>query len=176
MVKIKDLSIQYYSKKNKTLQQVSFDIKKGDFLAILGPSGIGKTTILNAIANLLPSKTKIEGEINFSIKTPTINYVFQSPTLLPWKNLRDNIIYGLEAKKINKEKIKDKAERIIKLVGLDGHENSYPHELSFGMQQRVNFGRALICNPDVLLLDEPFTALDKNTKEKIPRSTPCRLL
>ena len=93
--------------------------------------------------------------------------VFQDPTLLPWRTVTKNIFYGLEAKKASKEAIKSATKKIIEMVGLGGSENYYPHQLSLGMQQRVNFARALVCQPDILLLDEPFSALDIKTKKKI---------
>jgi NitT/TauT family transport system ATP-binding protein len=171
MIEIKDLYVKYYNNNKIALNGISFSVQKGELVAILGPSGVGKTTLLNLIGGIISSSKEVEikGSVILGEKKEklNINMVFQSPTLLPWRKVAGNISYGLETKKIPKEIIDEKAKEAIVLVGLEGAENYYPHELSLGMQQRVNFARALVCEPDILLLDEPFSSLDIKTKNKI---------
>jgi len=170
MLKIDNLSILYKSTGQLAVKDVSFSVKKGEVLALLGPSGCGKTTILNTISGLLTTKeAQIEGVIALGNgeKDLTMTTVFQEPRLLPWRRVLRNISYGLEASGLNKKEALVKASKIIKTVNLDNYENYLPAQLSIGMQQRVNFARALVCNPNIMLLDEPFSALDVDTKETI---------
>jgi NitT/TauT family transport system ATP-binding protein len=141
-------------------------------VAILGPSGCGKSTTLNVIAGLLKEKeAEISGEIIWykEKNKPIIRMVFQEATLLPWRSVEKNIAFGLEIQKLSKEEIARKVQEMIQVVGLSDFAKSYPHQLSIGMQQRVNFARALVCEPDLLLLDEPFSALDNETKKIIQK-------
>lgn len=170
MLEIKNLFVQYNRAKNPSIQNISFKVEKGDHVAILGPSGCGKSTTLNIIAGLLTEKeAKIEGIMDwrFGRKKPVIRMVFQEATLLPWRTVGKNIAFGLETQKLSKEEIAAKVEAVLKVVGMLESAKSYPHQLSVGMQQRVNFARALVCEPDLLLLDEPFSALDQETKKSI---------
>jgi len=172
MLKIDNLSVTYNSTEEKVLGRISFEVKKGEIVALLGPSGCGKTTILNVVAGLLDKKEAlIEGEISFEKerKNTKVHVVFQEPRLLPWRNVLRNVSYGLEAQKIPSKEWQQRAKEGIKMIGLNGYENHHPHQLSIGMQQRVNFARALVCKPDVLLLDEPFSALDVDTKKDIQK-------
>ena len=146
---------------------VSLDIADGEFVAIVGPSGCGKTTFLNAIDGLLPITS---GSLTLDarpIAGPGHDraMVFQQPSLLPWRTVMGNVAYGLELQGVAKPEARDRAHRYVELVGLRGFEESFPLELSGGMQQRVNLARALAVDPDVLLLDEPFAALDAQTRE-----------
>jgi NitT/TauT family transport system ATP-binding protein len=149
------------------LKNINLDIKDGEFICIVGPSGCGKTTFLNTVVGLLkPSRgeilldqKKIEGPGNDRAM------VFQNPSLLPWRTVLDNVLYGVELQKQLSTDKKQEAKEFIEMVGLKGYENHYPHELSGGMQQRVNLARALTVNPSLLLLDEPFSALDAQTRE-----------
>jgi NitT/TauT family transport system ATP-binding protein len=149
------------------LENINLDIKDGEFICIVGPSGCGKTTFLNTVVGLLkPSRgeilldqKKIEGPGNDRAM------VFQNPSLLPWRTVLDNVLYGVELQKQLSADKKQEAKDFIEMVGLKGYENHYPHELSGGMQQRVNLARALTVNPSLLLLDEPFSALDAQTRE-----------
>jgi NitT/TauT family transport system ATP-binding protein len=147
---------------------VDLDIRSGEFAAIVGPSGCGKTTFLNAVDGLVPisggTLTLDDRPISKPGKDRAV--VFQQPSLLPWRTVMGNVIYGLELQRsIPKKDAIARAQRLINLVGLDGFDNSFPSELSGGMQQRVNLARALAIDPEILLLDEPFAALDAQTRE-----------
>jgi NitT/TauT family transport system ATP-binding protein len=172
LLEIKNLSVRYKSTKQLVVKDISFTINKGDIVAILGPSGSGKTTILNIISNLIGKKdVEVSGDINFvdTKDALNINTVFQEPRLLPWRNVLRNISYGLEIKNKNIKDTFKKSKDILNMVGLDGFDNYSPSQLSIGMQQRVNFARAVVCRPDLLLMDEPFSALDLETKYKIQK-------
>ena len=150
------------------LSDVSFSVGDGEFMAIVGPSGCGKTSMLNIVAGLL---TYEEGNViidNKKVKGPGIDraVVFQHASLLPWRTIAGNVRYGMELQRRFDEKtMKERADYFIKLVGLTGFERHYPSDLSGGMQQRVNLARALAADPAVLLMDEPFAALDAQTRE-----------
>ncbi|MCY9666819.1 ABC transporter ATP-binding protein [Paenibacillus alginolyticus] len=151
----------------QAVRDVSLQIKPQEFVCIVGPSGCGKSTFLNAVAGLLPHNkgqllldgTKIAGPGQDRA------VVFQSPALLPWRTVVGNVKYGLELRGTKASVMEERAMSMIKLVGLSGHEHKYPNELSGGMQQRVNLARALASDPELLLLDEPFSALDAQTRE-----------
>ena len=146
---------------------VSCEIADGEFVAVVGPSGCGKTTFLNAIDGLLPITSGALALDGRPIVGPGHDraMVFQQPSLLPWRTVMGNIAYGLELQGVSKPEAQDRARRFVELVGLHGFEESFPLELSGGMQQRVNLARALAVDPEVLLLDEPFAALDAQTRE-----------
>lgn len=149
------------------LQNINLHIKDGEFICIVGPSGCGKTTFLNTVVGLLkPSKGEIlldQQKIDGPGKDRAM--VFQNPSLLPWRTVMENVLYGVELQKQVTAEKKKEAKEFIEMVGLKGYENHYPHELSGGMQQRVNLARALTVNPSLILLDEPFSALDAQTRE-----------
>jgi NitT/TauT family transport system ATP-binding protein len=150
------------------LSDVSVSVADGEFLAIVGPSGCGKTTLLNIVAGLLPYE---EGTVSIAgkkVQGPGIDrsVVFQHSSLLPWRTIAGNIRYGMELqRRFDKKTMLERTEHFIKMVGLTGFERHYPSELSGGMQQRVNLARALASDPEVLLMDEPFAALDAQTRE-----------
>ena len=150
------------------VSDVSFSVGDGEFLAIVGPSGCGKTSMLNIIAGLLPYE---EGTVTIDgkrVSGPGIDraVVFQHASLLPWRTIAGNVRYGMELqKRFDQATMKERTEYFIKLVGLTGFERHYPSELSGGMQQRVNLARALAADPVVMLMDEPFAALDAQTRE-----------
>jgi NitT/TauT family transport system ATP-binding protein len=147
---------------------VDLDIRTGEFLAIVGPSGCGKTTFLNAVDGLIPISSGSLTLAGRPIRGPGPDraMVFQQPSLLPWRSVLANVLYGLELQgRVPRREAVRRAREFIGLVGLAGFEHSYPLELSGGMQQRVNLARALATDPEILLLDEPFAALDAQTRE-----------
>lgn len=164
---VKDLSAIYPDPRGDlhALGNVSFSVHESEFVCVLGPSGSGKSTLLRMIAGLLKPTT---GTLTFSSPgKPKIGFVFQSPNLMPWRTVRQNIQLPLEIEKRSKEEIRSKTDDLIQLVGLEGFEENLPRELSGGMAQRVSLARALIHDPDILLLDEPFGSLDALTREKM---------
>jgi NitT/TauT family transport system ATP-binding protein len=148
--------------------EVSLSVADGEFVAVVGPSGCGKTSLLNVVAGLLPFE---EGEVRIdgrAVNAPGVDraVVFQHPSLLPWRTVSGNVRYGMEMqRRFDPAVMRERVERFVALVGLDGFQCRYPSELSGGMQQRVNLARALACDPSVLLMDEPFAALDAQTRE-----------
>jgi NitT/TauT family transport system ATP-binding protein len=151
------------------LNDVNLTIAPGEFVCIVGPSGCGKTTFLNIVSGLVPlsgGRILLDGK---PLEGPGRNrsQVFQSPSLLPWRNTLGNVLWPMELQGVRAAEAHKQALSHIELVGLKGFENQYPHELSGGMQQRVNLARALALNPDLLLLDEPFAALDAQTRENM---------
>lgn len=170
-VVIKNVYMNYHSLKGTTpaLKNVSFSIKEGEFVSIVGPSGCGKSTLLNIIAGLLPSSNGeiyIDNEKRNSI-SPKIGYMFQKDQLFGWLNVWDNIALGLKIqKKYNKEK-KELIENLLTSYGLKDFKKHHPDELSGGMRQKVALIRTLALSPEVLILDEPFSALDYQTRLNI---------
>lgn len=151
------------------IKDIDFSVQSGEFLTLVGPSGCGKSTLLDLLLGLSkPTKGRIliDGQ---EIKGPGLDrgIVFQQYALFPWKTTRGNVEFGLEAQGVPKNERKEKAEYYIELVGLKDFVNRYPHELSGGMKQRVAIARSLAFNPDVLLMDEPFAALDAQTRETL---------
>ena len=149
------------------LSEVNMSLESGTFYSFVGPSGCGKTTLLHMIHGLMPT-TKGQIFLNGErVTNPTSNkaLVFQQALLLPWRNVTDNISFGIENDRSKTEEEKRKiCENYIQIVGLKGFEGHYPHELSGGMQQRVNLARALAVDPEILLMDEPFGSLDAQTR------------
>lgn len=145
---------------------VDLDVFEGEFLCIVGPSGCGKTTLLKILAGL---ERPTEGEAlvrGRPIKGPGPDrvMVFQDHVLFPWRTVLGNVLFGLELKGVPRREAVEEAMKYIELVGLEGFESAYPHELSAGMRQRAALARALACDPDVLLMDEPLSALDAQTR------------
>jgi NitT/TauT family transport system ATP-binding protein len=152
----------------EALRDMSLDFPKGQLTSLLGPSGCGKTTLLKIIAGLL-APNQGEVYVNGQIVTepgPDRAFVFQDFALMPWASVIRNVAFGLELRKVAKSEREDIARKYIKDVGLDGFENSFPHELSGGMRQRVGLARALSVDSPVLLMDEPFSAVDEQTRRK----------
>lgn len=150
----------------EAVQDVSFTASPGEFIVLLGPSGCGKSTLLGALAGHLPIT---KGTIHLDGKPvngpdPERGLVFQQHTLFPWKRAIDNVAFGLKMKGVSLKERRQQAKELLMLVGLTGFENRYPSELSGGMQQRVEIARVLINKPRVLLMDEPFGALDAQTR------------
>ena len=153
----------------QALDDLSFSVNAEQFICVLGPSGCGKTTLLRVLAGLLPPT---QGEViygNSSLKAPRhgVGMVFQKANLMPWRTVLENILLPLEIQSIPHQDAMAKAQSLIELVGLVGFEASLPRDLSGGMAQRVAISRALIHEPDVLLLDEPFGSLDALTRERM---------
>jgi NitT/TauT family transport system ATP-binding protein len=148
------------------VDDVSLDVAPGEFLSIIGPSGCGKSTLFNVIGGLLSS---YEGRVSVAGETisgphASIGMVFQEESTFPWRSVTDNVAFPLELIGMPKDKRMERARHFIKLVGLDGFENRYPGELSGGMRQRVSLARTLASEPKILLMDEPFAALDEQTR------------
>jgi NitT/TauT family transport system ATP-binding protein len=148
------------------LDEVNLEIREREFIALLGPSGCGKSTLLYLIGGFLPIQ---QGDIlvrgqPIDGPSPERGIVFQHFALYPWKTVRKNILYGLQKQNMSKAECREVAQHFINLVGLKGFEESYPSQLSGGMKQRVAIARTLALNPDILLMDEPFGALDAQTR------------
>ncbi|GAW93688.1 ABC transporter ATP-binding protein [Calderihabitans maritimus] len=151
------------------LREVNLEVREGEFLCLLGPSGCGKSTLLNLVAGFdQPSSGRvlIDGEVVTGPK-PRYIAIFQNYGLFPWRTVLGNVEYGLEAKGVSRSRRREIAKEYIRLVGLEKFINSHPHELSGGMQQRVAIARALAVDPEVILMDEPFGALDAMTRLKM---------
>jgi NitT/TauT family transport system ATP-binding protein len=169
VISVDRLSLTYGKKDTGVLalSDISFSIADGEFISIVGPSGCGKSTLLKILAGLLPPS---EGQATLN-GTPIkgarrdIGVVFQTPVLFPWRTVLQNVLLPADVQGLEKEKMRKRAMDLVRLVGLEGFENRYPRELSGGMQQRVGIIRALIHDPAILLMDEPFGALDAMTRE-----------
>ncbi|MBB4652143.1 NitT/TauT family transport system ATP-binding protein [Aminobacter niigataensis] len=174
-ISIKNLSVSFRTKTSTVtaLDDVSFDIAPGSFLSIVGPSGCGKTTLLKILSGVLqPTSGTVlfDGEPLSRLKTQgQVGYVFQRPLLLPWRTTLDNVMLTMEVARRGMSRAEREAEarRWLKIAGLQGFEERFPHELSGGMQQRVSICRALAFQPRILLMDEPFAALDEITRETL---------
>jgi ABC-type nitrate/sulfonate/bicarbonate transport system ATPase subunit len=171
-LRARDVRIDYWQERSRrsfcAVDGVSLDVREGEFVAIVGPSGCGKTTFLNAVDGLIPVSSGALWLDDRPLKGPGHDraMVFQHPSLLPWRTVLANVAYGLEIQgKISRAAARERARDYVRLVGLEGFEEHFPLELSGGMQQRVNLARALATDPQVLLLDEPFAALDAQTRE-----------
>ena len=174
-LEVRDLAIGYTAKRDGrfrlAVENVSFAIAEGEFVCVVGSSGCGKSTILNTVAGLIKP---VRGTVSVN-GTPVVGpgkdraVVFQVPALLPWRTVVSNVRYGLDIWKVPRENAERTARAMIELVGLSGNEDRYPNELSGGMQQRVNLARALAADPKLLLLDEPFAALDAQNRETMQR-------
>jgi len=148
------------------LDNINMNVEKGSFVSIVGPSGCGKSTLLYLIAGLEKAD---EGSITVSGKKvenpgPDRVVVFQEDGLFPWLTVFDNVTYGLKLKGLSTEEVQEKALDVLQMVHLSQYVDSYPHQLSGGMKQRVSIARALVMEPDILLMDEPFSALDEQTR------------
>ena len=171
---LEKINMVYTDAKNNArtvLDDLSLHIRKGEFLSLLGPSGCGKTTLLRIIADLQQQTSGTVQVAGSSAKQARLSHkygmVFQTPALLEWRTVLENIELPLELQKIPKRERRKRALEQLEIVDLQGYENSYPHQLSGGMQQRVGIARALVTEPEILLMDEPFSALDEFTKERL---------
>ena len=173
-IMLKDIGMVYRTNDGRdvtALTGVTLDIEKGEFVSLVGPSGCGKTTLLRIIADLL---TPSSGDIKISGESPhdarlkrRYGIVFQSAVLYEWRTVKKNIMLPLEIMHVPPKEQSERAEKMLELVGLTEFTNHYPHQLSGGMQQRVGIARALAIQPEILLMDEPFSALDEFTREKL---------
>lgn len=162
-LEVKNLKKIYHDKYSETLalDNINFTIKDKEYISIIGPSGCGKSTILGIISNIIP---KSGGEIIFNKENPTIGYMLQEDSLFPWKTILENCLLGLEITKKLNEKTKQRAIELLTTYGLKDFMDKYPSSLSGGMRQRAALIRTLVLDPDILLLDEPFSALDYQTR------------
>ena len=167
-IHIRNLSKTYVTDESETvvLEDFSLDIRKGELITIVGPSGCGKTTILRMLAGLIPPTS---GQILIGNRECTApgadrGMVFQDFALFPWRSVRKNVEFGLEIAGLSKEERRERADKYLKIVGLEKFADHRVHELSGGMKQRVAIARAMVTNPDVILMDEPFGALDAQTR------------
>lgn len=174
-IKIENLSMVYKDKKGgqpvTALKDVNLEIKEGEFISLLGPSGCGKTTLLRIIADLLQhtsGKVTVRGQSPRDIRLQKkYGIVFQNPVLYDWRTVRRNVCMPMELLGMKKPERTSQVTKMLDLVGLSNFGKHYPYELSGGMQQRVGIARALAINPEILLMDEPFSALDEFTREKL---------
>ncbi|TKJ29106.1 MAG: hypothetical protein CEE40_09620 [Chloroflexi bacterium B3_Chlor] len=153
----------------RALRDISLQVLAQEFVSLVGPSGCGKTTLLRILGGLLEADrgaVLIDGQI-LTQPRREIGFIFQNPTLMPWRTVLKNVTLPLEVRGINGDANKKRAMELLGLVGLLGFENSYPHELSGGMQQRVAIARALVYEPSILLMDEPFGSLDAITRNQM---------
>lgn len=168
VLELKDVGLNYHSKSGETqaIKSISFSINDGEFVGLVGPSGCGKTTVLSLISGIIkPScgEVLVNGK-NIKSNETKIGYMFQKDLLFPWRTIMENVNLGLELQKIKQSK---KVVELLKKYGIYEFKDKYPHELSGGMRQRVALIRTLVLNPQILLLDEPFGALDYQTRQKV---------
>ncbi len=171
IISVNGLGKEFVTKGSKVeaLRDFSFYVHDGEFVAIAGPSGCGKSTFLKIVAGLIPFDSGTLTILGEPVHAPTagIGMVFQRPVLMPWRTVLKNIMFAAEIRKLDTQKCLARVEELIKLVGLSGFEKMYPFELSGGMEQRVSLCRALLTDPPILLMDEPFGALDAITREQM---------
>lgn len=144
------------------LDDISFDVKKGEFLVVVGPTGCGKTTFLNLLSKIIEPSSgdiKIDGE-SADPRKHNLAFAFQEPSAIPWLTVEDNLKFGLKIKKLPKQEIQTRVDKIITLLGLEKFRHQYPNELSVSCEQRVIIGRAFVMYPDLLLMDEPYGQMD----------------
>lgn len=171
-IRIEDVAKRYKSRQGESInaiEQVSLDIARGEFISLVGPSGCGKSTLLKIIGRLLPPSA---GQVRYrgipvGELRPRLGMVFQESLLLPWRTVLDNIMLPIEVMRLDPKAGRQRALDLLHMVGLDGFEQKYPFELSGGMQQRASIARALVSEPELLLMDEPFGALDALTREQM---------
>jgi len=168
MIEIKGVS-KRYGNGSLVLDAINMEIAKGEFVSIVGPSGCGKSTVLKLISGLTPPTS---GKIQVDRMTPKdareiVSYIFQDPTLLPWRTVRQNVGLGIELDRAASPQRRAKPAELLELVGLTHVAEAYPRELSGGMKMRVSIARALATSPRLLLMDEPFAALDEMTRDRL---------
>jgi NitT/TauT family transport system ATP-binding protein len=171
LLSLQDISVAYATRKGpvQALERLDLVVQPSSFVSVLGPSGCGKSTLVKLVAGLLKPTT---GRISFDGVTSTgarddVGVAFQQAALLPWKSALENVLLPLRLKGQTNAAARERAEGLLDLVGLTGSRDSFPHELSGGMQQRVSLARSLVRDPSVLVMDEPFSALDAMTRENM---------
>ena len=167
VIRMSDIVFTFPGQEQPVISGLDLEIEPGEFVAVIGPSGCGKTTLLRIIHGLLRPDSGLVTMGNEHIMKPARNrgFVFQSDCLLPWRRIVDNVGFPLELAGTKRNEAREKARAMLDLIGLGGTADKYPAQLSGGMRQRVNLARALTVDPDVLLMDEPFAALDAQTRE-----------
>ena len=172
MIRLDGVVKTYRTRKGDLVQalaETSLAVGENEFVTLVGPSGCGKSTLLKLVAGLVPV-TRGEIRVRDQIVRepfPDVGFVFQQPVLLPWRNVLDNVLFSVEMLGLDPRQYRKQAGDLLELTGLDGFETKYPRELSGGMQQRVAICRALLPDPSLLLMDEPFGALDAMTREEM---------
>lgn len=159
-IEVKDLTKRFGDL--LVLDNISFNVARGEFLSIVGPTGCGKTTFLNALSKLIPTTNGniyIDGEVA-DPKKHNISFVFQEPTCLPWRTVRENVAFGMEMKQFPKDKKEERLKYILDMVGLSDTADLFPNQVSASMEQRIAVARAFAVDPDLLLMDEPYGQLD----------------
>lgn len=159
LIETRNFSVTYGDRRVVALEGVNLTIEAGEIVVLVGPSGCGKTTLLNSVCGLLPTSATVSGSLTVA-KHVRLGYMPQKDALLPWRTVRGNVEVGPELQGFGKAERRAKADALIDLVGLSQFRDSYPHALSGGMRQRASLARTLACEPDVILMDEPFAALD----------------
>ena len=159
LIEARDFSVTFGSNRLVALKGVNLTIEAGEIVVMVGPSGCGKTTFLNSVCGLLPQSAEMSGTLTVA-KDVRLGYMPQKDALLPWRTVLGNVEVGPELRGFSKADRRAKSDSLIELVGLSQFRNNYPHELSGGMRQRVSLARTLAYEPDVILMDEPFAALD----------------
>jgi NitT/TauT family transport system ATP-binding protein len=153
-----------FANRLEALKDVDIDVREGEFLSLLGPSGCGKSTVLRLLAGLT---APTGGAIDWRGARPALSFVFQEPTLMPWATVFSNVWLPLRLGGVSKDKARSRVEEALDMVGLSGFADAYPRELSGGMKMRASIARALITRPAVMLMDEPFAALDEITRTRL---------
>lgn len=170
-LRVDDISVRFTTKRTEVtaLENIDLQLQAGELCSIVGPSGCGKSTLLKVVAGLVPPTTGTTTLLGRPVNKPRsdIGYVFQRAALAEWRSARRNILLQAEMRGMNRKEARRRADELIEMVGLRGFEDALPYELSGGMQQRVSLCRALLHRPPVLLMDEPFGALDALTREEV---------
>ncbi len=172
MIRLQDVTKTYRTQENDlvhALESIDLSVAENEFVTLVGPSGCGKSTLLKLVSGLIPVTQGTIRVRKQEVKEPfpDVGFVFQHPVLLPWRTVFENVLFSIEMLGLSLRDYQDRARELIDLAGLSGFENKYPRELSGGMQQRVSLCRALIHDPSLLLMDEPFGALDAMTREEM---------
>jgi NitT/TauT family transport system ATP-binding protein len=171
VIEIRALGMTYRTRRGpvEAVREASFDVRDGEFVALVGPSGCGKSTILHIVAGLIERTSGAVEVLGAAARAgrPDVGIMLQRPTLLPWRSVLDNVVLPTELFKLDKTEAEGRARDLLALVGLDGFQDKHPWELSGGMQQRASLARLLVFEPQILLMDEPFAALDEFTRERL---------